>query len=125
MKTKWTTREKLLMAAIAGMGMGAAAPVAGVAGDVKDEVRCFGVNSCGQHAKCAVSDADLKALKGLLGKDYDAAFGNSAAHSCGAHAKCGAESKVANWIPTTAGECSAQNGYIVSEVGKKKVAKKA
>lgn len=120
------TREKFLIAAVAGMTMGANAPLPAAAEEAKDEVRCFGVNGCGQHAKCAVSDADLNALRDLLGgEEYKKQFGNSEAHSCGAHAKCGASSQVANWVPTTVGECNAQGGIIVSEVGKKKVAKKA
>ncbi len=119
-------RETFLVAAVAGISMGVSAPAPVTAEEKKDDVRCFGVNSCGQHAKCAVSDDDLNALRNLLGgKEYEKRFGNSVTHGCGAHAKCGAESRVANWVATSVGECSAEGGFVVSGEGKKKVAKKA
>jgi len=120
--------KSFLMAAVAGISMGLSAPTPGLAGDKKDEVKCWGVNGCGSHAKCSVADADIKAFQTLLGeKEFQDKFGKSEAHSCGSHAKCGASSKIINWIPTSAAECKAQGGYIVEEVGadKKKVAKKA
>jgi hypothetical protein len=122
-------REKsFLMAAVAGIGLGFTASVPGNAEEQKTDVKCWGVNGCGSHAKCSVSDADLKAFQTLLGeKEFKDKFGKSEVHSCGSHAKCGASSKIINWTPTSAAECKAQGGYIVEEVGadKKKVAKKA
>ena len=120
--------KSFLVAAVAGISMGLSAPAPGVADEKKDEVKCWGVNSCGSHAKCSVTDADLKAFQTLLGeKDFKDKFGKSETHSCGSHAKCGASSKIINWTPTSTAECKAQGGYIVEEVGaeKKKVAKKA
>ncbi len=122
-------RDKgLLMAAVAGISMGLTAPAPGLAEEKKSDVKCWGINGCGAHAKCSVADADLKAFQTLLGeKGYKENFGKSEAHACGAHAKCGASSKIINWTPTSAAECKAQGGYIVDEVGtdKKKVARKA
>ena len=120
--------KSLLMAAVAGISMGLSAPAPGAADDAKkDEVKCWGVNGCGSHAKCSVTDADLKAFQTLLGeKDFAERFGKSETHSCGSHAKCGASSKIINWTPTSAAECKAKGGYIVEEgADKKKVAKKA
>jgi hypothetical protein len=91
-------------------------------------VKCWGINGCGSHAKCAVSAGDLKAFKALLGDaEYAKRFGKSEAHACGAHAKCGASDQILNWVPTGLAECKAQGGYLVEESGpeKKKVAKKA
>lgn len=124
-----TNREtKLLMAAVMGIGMGLSAPPASSAEKKADDVKCWGINGCGSHAKCAVSEADLQAVRTLLGdKDYTARFGKSETHSCGSHAKCGASSQILNWVPTRAESCKAEGGYLVEEVGaeKKKVAKKA
>jgi hypothetical protein len=119
--------KSFLMAAVAGISMGLTAPAPGVADEKKDEVKCWGVNSCGSHAKCSVTDADLKAFQTLLGEQaFKDKFGKSETHSCGSHAKCGAASKIINWTPTTAAECKAQGGYIVEEgADKKKIAKKA
>jgi hypothetical protein len=122
-------REKgFLMAAVAGISMGLTAPTPTMADDKKDEVKCWGVNGCGSHAKCSVSDADIKAFQTLLGdKEFQDKFGKTETHSCGSHAKCGASSKIMNWAPTSASDCKAKGGYLVDEVGadKKKVAKKA
>jgi hypothetical protein len=118
----------LLMAAVAGIGTGLSAPVPGLAQEKKDSVKCWGVNSCGSHAKCAVTAEDLKAFEALLGAAaYQQRFGKSSVHSCGSHAKCGASSQILNWTPTSLEECKAKGGYLVEEVGtpKKKVAKKA
>jgi hypothetical protein len=116
-------REKLLMAAVAGITLGVSSPVATAA--EKDDVKCYGVNGCGSHAKCSVKDDDLGAVKTLLGADYDKMFGKAEAHSCGSHAKCGASSRILNWIPTSAGECHSKGGVVIEDVGGKKVAKKA
>ena len=118
-------KDKLLMAAIAGITLGVTASPRAIAGD-KDEVKCWGINSCGSHAKCSVGEDDLTAFKALLGaKEYTAKYGKSEAHGCGSHASCGGSSKILNWTPVTAGECKAQGGYVVETVGGKKVAKKA
>jgi hypothetical protein len=116
-------REKLLMAAVAGISMGLTAPTQGE--ETKDEVKCYGINGCGSHASCAVKDEDLSAFRALLGKDYAAKFGKSEAHGCGAHAKCGASSQILNWTTTSRSECKAQSGYVLDETAGKKVAKKA
>lgn len=122
-------REKsLLMAAVAGISMGLTANAPAAPEEKAEDVKCWGINGCGAHAKCSVAADDLKALRTFLGdKDYSARFGKSETHSCGAHAKCGASSQILNWVPTSLEECKAQGGYIVQEVGaeKKKVAKKA
>ncbi len=124
-----TSRDKkMLMVAVAGISMGLSVPPATAAEQKADEVKCWGINGCGSHAKCSVSAEDLKAFRTLLGdKDYESRFGKSEAHSCGSHAKCGASSQILNWVPTTRDKCKAEDGYVVEEVGpaKKKVAKKA
>jgi len=117
-----------LMAAVAGISMGLSAPGPSAAEEKAGDVKCWGINGCGSHAKCSVKDDDLKALQTLLGdKDFKARYGKSETHSCGSHAKCGASSQILNWVPTSAAECKAQGGYVVEEVGtpKKKVARKA
>ncbi len=115
-----------LMAALAGLSMGVSAPPSTIAGEKAGGVKCWGVNGCGSHAKCAVAADDLAALQALLGEqEFKTRFAKSEAHSCGSHAKCGASSQILNWVPTSAQECKAQGGYIVEEVGKKKVARKA
>lgn len=119
-------KDRMLMAAIAGITLGVSGGA--VAGDAKkDEVKCYGINGCGSHAKCAVGEADLAAVKALLGDaDYKKRFGNSEVHSCGSHAKCGGSDQILNWVPTTAGECKAKGGLLIEEdANKKKVAKKA
>jgi hypothetical protein len=117
-------KDRFLMAAIAGISMGANLPAHGE--EKKDDVKCYGVNGCGSHAKCSVSPADLKAFQAFFGeKEYAAKYGKSEAHSCGSHAKCGASSRILNWVPTSRAECSAQGGFVVEEVNGKKVAKKA
>jgi hypothetical protein len=119
--------KQFLMAAVAGISMGLAGP-GSAAAETKDEVKCWGINGCGSHAKCSVSADDLKAFKALLGdKEYLKRFGKSEAHACGAHAKCGASDQILNWVPASRDECKAQGGYLVEETGteKKKVAKKA
>lgn len=118
---------RLLMAAVAGMSLAASTPAASAtAPEKKTEVRCWGINSCG--SKCAVTDADIKAFKELLGeKEYGSRYEKTEAHACTAHAKCGAADHILNWEPAPAAECKAKNGYVVEEVGpeKKKVARKA
>jgi hypothetical protein len=120
-------KDRLLRAALAGLTMGVAAPEASVAEEARSEVKCYGVNGCGAHAKCAVSDADIAAVRRLLGpKEFASRFGKSEAHACGAHAKCGTPAQILNWVPQSASECKAQGGILVEEgADKKKVAKKA
>jgi hypothetical protein len=122
-------REKgFLLAAVAGITVGAGAPSSVLAEEKSSDVKCWGINGCGAHAKCAVTAGDLKAFKALLGeKEFTVRFGKSEVHACGTHAKCGASSQILNWVPTGAGECKAQGGYVVEETGtpKKKVARKA
>lgn len=118
--------EKFLMAAIAGISLGVSAPAPADTDEKKDEVKCYGVNGCGSHAKCSVTADDLGAVKALLGnKEYATKFGKSEVHGCGSHAKCGASSQILNWVPTSGTECKTQGGYLVEEVAKKKVARKA
>lgn len=124
-----TKRDKqFLMAAVAGISMGLNAPAVSASEEQDGNVKCWGINGCGAHAKCSVGADDLQAFQQLLGtKEYKERFGKSKAHSCGSHAKCGASSGILNWVPTTQGECQAQGGFVVDETGspKKKVAKKA
>jgi hypothetical protein len=120
--------KSLLMAAVAGIGMGLSAPARSAADEKAGDVKCWGINGCGSHAKCSVGADDLKAFQALLGEqEFKARFGKSEAHSCGSHAKCGASSQIINWVPTSLDKCKAEGGYVVEETGspKKKVAKKA
>jgi hypothetical protein len=118
-------QDRFLMAAVAGITLGVTAPRPAPAAG-KDEVRCWGINSCGQDGKCSVTAQDLAAFKALLGeKEYAARFGKSQAHSCAAHAQCGAADKILNWIATSAAECTAKGGYLVDEKDGKKLARKA
>lgn len=119
-------RQKLLMAAVAGISLGVNAPREAGAEQKADDVKCYGINGCGSHAKCAVAQGDLDAVKKLLGeKPYAERFGKSEVHSCGSHAKCGASAQILNWVPSTLEECKSEGGIIIEEVNGKKVAKKA
>jgi hypothetical protein len=119
-------KDKFLVAAIAGIALGASTPRSVSADEAKDEVKCYGVNGCGAHAKCSVTADDLAAVKTLLGpRDYASRFGKSEAHSCGAHAKCGTPANILNWVPTSADQCKADGGFVITEKDGKKVAKKA
>jgi hypothetical protein len=115
-----------LMAAVAGITVGMTTSPA-AADEKKEDVKCWGVNSCGSHAKCSVTAEDLGAFKALLGdQEFAARYGKSEAHSCGSHAKCGASSHILNWTPTSADACKTQGGFLVEQgADKKKVAKKA
>jgi hypothetical protein len=128
-------KDRRLLAAIAGITLGAAA-WPGAAAEKKDDVSCWGVNSCGKAGKCGasekgaqcgVTDADLAAVKALLGeKEYAAKWGKSTTHDCAApDAKCGAGGQVLNWTTLSAGDCKAKGGYLVEDKDGKKVAKKA
>ena len=59
------TRKQLVMAAVAGMAIGASAPA--VLAQNNAEVHCYGINGCTPEAKCAVSKEDLAAIKQLVG----------------------------------------------------------
>jgi hypothetical protein len=118
-------KDMLLRAALAGLSVGLAASATSLAQE-PGEVKCYGINGCGQHAKCAVSAADIEAVRTLLGsKAFESRFGKSEAHSCGAHAKCGSGAQILNWVGTSAGECKAQEGILIEEKAGKKVARKA
>jgi hypothetical protein len=119
-------RHKLMMAAVAGLAVGATTPAGNALAQKPDEVKCYGINSCGSHSKCGVAEDDLAAMKKLLGdKEYEERFGKSQVHSCGSHAKCGASSHILNWTPTSAGDCKDKAGFLIEKVDGKKVAKKA
>lgn len=118
-------RDKLLLAAVAGMTLGAVGAHGALAGE-KDEVKCWGINGCGSHASCTVGADDLAAIRALLGeKEYQAKYGRSEAHACGAHAKCGGSDQILNWTNVAAGECKAKGGFVIEEKGGRKVARKA
>ena len=119
-------KDTLLRAALAGLSVGLAASATSPAQDKPVDVKCYGINGCGSHAKCSVSAADIEAVRKLLGeKDFTSRFGKSEVHSCGSHAQCGSGAQILNWVPTKAGECKAQGGILIEETAGKKVAKKA
>ncbi len=115
--------RKLLMAAVAGIVAGAAAPAPAAE---PTEVNCYGINGCGSHAKCSVSTEDLAAVRKLLGPQaYEKRFGKSEAHSCGSHAKCGAAQRILNWTPVAPADCAAKGGLLIEGPEGKRVARKA
>ncbi len=115
--------QKLLIAAVAGIMAGTTTPARGA--DAKD-VQCYGINGCGSHAKCSVTQEDLDAVKKLLGaKAYDERFGKSEVHSCGSHAKCGASDRILNWTPASAATCKEKGGLLIDGAAGKRVAKQA
>lgn len=121
-----TMKQKIVLAALAGLAVGFTAPQTTNAQDKPVEVSCYGVNGCRANAKCNVSTEDLAAVRKLLGDtDYKARFGKSRAHSCAAHAKCGAKSHILNWTPTSGAACKDQGGILIEGDKGKKVAKKA
>ena len=118
-------RNKLVMAAVAGMALGAAAPAV-MAQTKPGEVQCYGINGCTPEAKCAVSKEDLAAVKKLLGAaDYSAKWAKSEAHTCSGKGSCGAMAQTLNWVPATAKVCKEKNGFTISTVKGQKVARKA
>ncbi|HLK21380.1 MAG TPA: hypothetical protein VKT81_20655 [Bryobacteraceae bacterium] len=122
---KSTKRNRFLMAAVAGIAMGASAP-APLRGQDTDEVQCYGINSCHAQAKCGLEKTDIEAVRALLGdQEFKARFGKSRTHSCGAHSSCGAQEKILNWVQTSGAACKAQDGILIEDNGGKKVAKKA
>ena len=118
-----TSKKMLLMAAVAGMAIGAAQPTQAQENNTAD-VKCFGVNSCKAHAGCSVTDEQVAAVKSLLGdKSFKERFGKTRTHSCGAHASCGASSKFLNWTSISEDSCKEQSGYVVEEKDGKLVAR--
>ena len=122
---KSTKRNRLLMAAVAGIAMGASAPT-NLRAQEADEVQCYGINSCHAQAKCGVEKTDLDAVRKLLGdQEFKSRFGKSRSHSCGAHSSCGAQQKILNWVQTSGAACRAQGGILIEDNSGVKVAKKA
>jgi len=119
-------KDRLVMAAVAGILAGAASARPAQAAEPVAEVKCWGVNSCGSHAGCSVTDADVAAAKTLVGeKEYATKFSKTETHSCASHAKCGASSKILNWTKTAPAACHDKGGMVIEESEGKKVAKKA
>lgn len=122
---KNTKRNRLLMAAVAGIAMGASAPGALHAQET-DEVQCYGINSCHAQAKCGLEKTDIEAVRALLGdQEFKTRFGKSRTHSCGAHSSCGAQEKILNWVQTSGAACKEQRGILIEDNGGKKIARKA
>ena len=98
-----------LMAAVAGICAAVSSSPVGVGAEDKADVKCWGINSC--EGKGAVTDADVKAFKDLLGeKEYGSRFEKTETHACTAHGKCGAEDHILNWEPASPAECKAKGG---------------
>lgn len=124
----YARNRKLMAAALAGITAGATSAriVLAQEGGAAPEVKCYGINGCGAHSSCAVSQQDLDAVKDLLGSgEYTRRFGKSEAHTCGAHASCGAASQILNWTATTPEACGEAGGLLIEEQGNRKVAKQA
>jgi len=116
--------SKLLVAAMAGLAIGFTAVPAAHAEDAPP-VKCWGINSCGQHAGCGVKADDIAAVEKLLGKtDFQARFGKTTTHSCGHHATCGAQSGVLNWTKVSEQECQKAAGILIEEKDGQKTARK-
>ena len=123
---KKSNRNRLLMTAVAGIALGVASPASAQEPLKAGEVKCFGVNACAAHARCAVAGDDIDAVKNLVGKkQFGQKFGKSEAHACGAHAKCGSGNGILNWTPASPASCGEQGGFIIDQSNGKKVAKKA
>ena len=118
-------KKQIALAALAGVALGLASPVKAMAAEDSKDVKCYGINGCGQHASCSVKPEDLAAVRKLLGnKEYKTRFGKSQAHECGAHAGCGAGSKILNWTSTSPEACQQASGIVIEEVDGQKVAKR-
>lgn len=125
MSTK--NNKKVLLAALAGLAIGVANPAKAHAQDAvpTDEVKCYGINGCGQHASCAVKADDIAAVRKLLGnKDFKKTFGKTKEHSCAAHASCGAAFNTLNFTKTSGETCKQEGGIVIDEVDGQKVARK-
>lgn len=119
-----TGTSKPLLAAMVGLAVGVNTTITAHAGEAAP-VKCWGINSCGQHASCGVKGDDLAAVEKLLGKtDFQARFGKSKSHSCGQHASCGAKSKVLNWTSASEQECRQANGIVIETQDGQKTARK-
>jgi len=118
-------RKKLVMAAVAGMALGASAPAAPTQTKA-GEIQCYGVNGCTAEAKCAVSKEDLAAVKKLVGDaEFTAKWSKSEAHACSGKGQCGAAAKILNWVPAKPAACKEKNGITISTVKGQKIAKRA
>jgi hypothetical protein len=114
----------LVVAAVAGLAIGVKAPAQTANAGQPVEVKCYGINGCGQTASCAVKADDLAAVKTLLGpKSFKVRFGKSTEHSCKAHASCGASSHILNWTSTSEDACRQASGIVIEENDGKKIAK--
>ena len=114
----------LVVAAVAGLAIGAHAPAQEANAGQAAGVKCYGINGCAADASCAVKADDLAAVKTLLGaKAYKARFGKSSEHSCKAHGSCGASSHILNWTTTTPESCRDSHGIVIDETDGQKVAK--
>ena len=117
-------KKTLVMAAVAGMALGAAET--GAVTPKAGEVKCYGVNGCTAEAKCAVSKEDLGAIKKLIGEgEYNAKWSKSEAHGCSGKGQCGAGAQIMNWVPSKPAECKERSGFIISDAKGQKIAKKA
>lgn len=128
MRNMKSPKEKLIMAALAGLMLGCTAVGKAQSGQDAGQasnVRCYGVNSCAGHAGCGVMAEDVAAVRKLLGDtDFDARFGKTKAHSCSAHSKCGASSHVLNWTLISESSCKESGGIVIDGGEGQKVAKK-
>jgi hypothetical protein len=115
----------LVVAAVAGLSIGASAPAQEAANAGQPAgVECYGINGCAANASCAVKVDDLAAVKILLGmKAYKSRFGKSTEHSCKGHGGCGASSHILNWTTTDADTCQQSHGIVIEDSDGKKVAK--
>ena len=114
----------LVMAAVAGLAIGANALAQEASAGQPASVKCYGINGCAANASCAVKAEDLGAVKTLLGaKSYKARFGKSTEHSCKAHGGCGASSHILNWTTTDESICQQSHGIVIEDSDGKKVAK--
>jgi hypothetical protein len=114
----------LVIAAVAGLTMGASAPAQEASAGQPADVKCYGINGCAANASCAVKAEDLAAVRTLLGaKAFKARFGKSTEHSCKAQGSCGASSHILNWTTVGNETCQQSHGIVIEETDGKKVAK--
>jgi hypothetical protein len=118
------TTNALVIAAVAGLAIGANTPAQETKAGQPAGVKCYGINGCAANASCAVAGDDLAAVKSLLGaKGFRARFGKSTEHSCEAHGSCGASSHILNWTMTSEEACQQSHGIVIEETGGKKTAR--
>jgi hypothetical protein len=114
----------LVVAAVAGLAIGATAPAQEANTGQPAGVKCYGINGCAASASCAVKADDLAAVRSQLGaKGFKARFGKSTEHSCKAHGSCGASSHILNWTMTSEDACQQSHGIVIEEADGKKTAK--